>query len=104
MEPNKPSSDAFGTFLENMQRSTKQSVSQAQDRSLPLTIVTMIREAGPMPVAELIRSSGLSFREVTSAVLELQDAGFIELRGQAGQEVAQLTPTGASLASLAAAK
>jgi hypothetical protein len=57
-----------------------------------------------MPVLEVLRASGLSFREITDALLELQDAEFIELSGASGDEVARLTPTGDRLASLAEAK
>ena len=104
MEPTKSSSDAFGPFLESLQRSRQQNASQAQDRSLPLAVVAMLRKAGPMPVLEVLRASGLSFREITDALLELQDAEFIELSGASGDEVARLTPTGGRLASLAEAK
>lgn len=97
MKQQKPGTDSFATFLENLKRREEQS--QQAPGGASLKLLTILKESAPLPVPELMAKSGMGFAEFTEALKVMRDVGLIALTGQAGRETAELTPNGKEIAA-----
>jgi predicted transcriptional regulator len=93
----KSSSDAFGTFLQSVQRYRQESA-EGPARSIPQRLLRQLQESGPTPVVELMPQSELSFTELAEVLKEMEAADFITIQRVSGEEMVELTPVGEKVA------
>jgi hypothetical protein len=92
------SADSFGTFLEVLQG--KKSPEQDSSHSA-LRLVEILALLGATPVRELWTRSELDLVSFAKALTVAKTAGLLMTTGSVDDEVAELTPSGTSLASIA---
>jgi DNA-binding IclR family transcriptional regulator len=85
----------MGTFLESLQQKKASQVPSA-----PTMKLLDLLSAGPRPVADLQKESGIEFSEFSTALNSLVDADFVALSGQPSEETAALTTSGAALVAM----
>jgi hypothetical protein len=91
--------DSFTAFLEAKQR--LQPSAAAATGVTPLSLLFMLAEAGPMPLADLQAASGMAFGDFAVAVKDLGNSGYLTVSGEPGHENAKLTPLGENVSRLA---
>jgi hypothetical protein len=84
-------SDFFGSFLESVQRSEKE---ESVGADLPLRLLIILAEEGPVELPKLISLSSLTLEEFIERLARLREAGLVEMEGSAGNETIQLTEGG----------
>ncbi len=93
------SSNYFGTFLETMQ--SKESAGDTG--SVPITLVHVLEERGPLSVTELQAALQLDILSLSRALETMTEAQLVQLSGSAGSETVCLTPQGHRLAEMQSA-
>lgn len=96
------STDDFGSFLETLQRSKEGARKGRRAKNIPMNLIIFLKERGPISITDVITEMGLPFSDITSALMELQNAEFVTISGPSGKEIIELTPTGENLAGFAA--
>lgn len=94
------SADTFGTFLRTVRR--KRSKAAGSDNG-SLRILKIL-EAGPMPVPDLMKQSGMPADAFVNAFGAMRKAALIDLSGDGAHEFAILTEAGEQMANLAAGR
>ncbi len=96
--------DSFSAYLEAKQKSAQSQKPAAVAGGTALSVLAVLSKAPQtaMGIRDLQEASGMSFLEFSQALKRLQDSGYVEISGEAGQEQAALTRLGLDVASLGA--
>ena len=98
MASSKYKSSDFGEFLQEVRRHERSSTPGKQD---PMKFLRLLADSGSLSVPELMEESEMVFADFVETLNALKGAGLINLVGQPGREVIELTPSGQQLARLA---
>jgi hypothetical protein len=90
---------SFATYLDTLHSAA--ATRQADASSAFNVLVTLAQ--GTHSLADLQRTSGLTFGDFAQAVEWLREQGFVVISGPPGNETTTLTPAGQTVASLAKA-
>jgi DNA-binding MarR family transcriptional regulator len=90
-----PPDSPMGAFLETLQKK-KATLPATGTAPSPLSLLALLA-AGPRPVSELQKESGMEFSDFAAALKSLVDGGFVTLTGPPSEETATLTESGAGL-------
>jgi hypothetical protein len=101
-------SDYFGTFLETVKQESPEQSAPTPEREAggggpsdpPMMILAVLVEKGPIKVSELQEATGMEFGQFGETLAAVVKAGLVSLSGTPGQELADVTDSGRSLASV----
>jgi predicted transcriptional regulator len=90
--------DAFATFLEQVKQAEPEASRPGGDA---MSLLGVLAEQGGQSVPDLMQATSLGFERFAEALNAMLNAGLVQLTTKAGQEVVELTPSGAEIARLA---
>lgn len=91
------SSNYFGTFLETVKEAP---ANEADTTTVPLRLLQVLDQRGPQKVQDLQAELALDLRTFTKVLDTTIEANLVQLSGEPGSEVVQLTEQGRTLAGL----
>jgi len=101
MQPSR--ADSFTACLEEKQRleSSRSALPVAGGTALTLLTVLAGAPGKVMPVATLQSASGMGFSDFSASLKRLQDSGYLQISGEPGKEIVEISKLGVDVAELA---
>jgi predicted transcriptional regulator len=91
---------SFSAYLEARQKRERSQRAPSKVSAISLLGILAETEQKELQVSELMSKSGMGFAEYAEALKGLRTAGFLDMAGEPGNEVVQLTPKGEEIALL----
>lgn len=102
-QQSKPSKSApstgFDYYLESLQKESKQETAESGGQSMVDLLQFLVKE-GPVEVDALPSRSGIPYKTTIQLIPKMLELEFVEVSGEPGSEIIELTDTGAAVAKI----